>query len=186
MTPGGELKALLGSAAGRSAVYALLARCFRHPAQVEQHPLPAPAFEAAFEPAISEHACSLRAGAYWAHEQSTLFEELVRFYEHFGLARAEHAELPDHLSVQFQFMHYLAHLEDEARADRAAIDALTRAQRDFLERQLRRLVYAVHGALKSGDAGCRELVALAVSCVDAEIARTSRAARRNPDIPSTT
>ena len=184
MTSGNELQTLLASAAGRSAVYALLARCFRHPAASEQHPVPVPAFEAAFEPAISEGACSLRAGAYWAHEQSTLFEELVRFYEHFGLERAGHAELPDHLSVQFQFMHWLAHLEDAARADLEQIAALTRAQRDFLERQLRRLVHAVRGALKSEDPACRELVALAATCVDAELARTSRAARE--DIHSTT
>ena len=183
--PGMDLKVLLASAMGRSAIYALLSRCFRHPAAVEDHPLRVAAFEAAFEPAISEQACSLRAGAYWAHEQSALFEELVRFYEHFGLARAQHAELPDHLSVQFQFMHYLAHLEDKARADLVAIAALTRAQHDFLTRQLRRLLHAVRGALKSEDASCRELVALAVACVDAEIDRTARAVREQTDIPST-
>jgi len=166
---------LLATATGRSALYALLARCFRHPTEVEDHPLPAAVFDAAFDPAISDTACALRAGAYWAHEQSALFEELVRFYAHFGLARAEQAELPDHLSVQFQFMHYLAHLEAEAGDDADAVAALRRAQHDFLARQLGRLVRAVHAALRSEDPRCRELVDLALACVEDGLTRTVQA-----------
>jgi nitrate reductase assembly molybdenum cofactor insertion protein NarJ len=31
---------------------------------------------------------------------------LVRFYGHFGLAREERAELPDHVTVELEFMHF--------------------------------------------------------------------------------
>jgi len=169
-----ELQGMLASAAGRSALYGMLARCFRHPLEVEAHPVTGAAFDAAFDPAISNSATALREASYWKSEQSAVFEDLLRFFEHFGLARADGAELPDHLSVELQFMHFLAHLEERAGGDLQAIASLTLAQRDFLGRHLRRLVHAVQDGLRSDDAACRELVALAVFCVDAEFARTTR------------
>lgn len=64
-----------------------------------------------------------------------LMEDLVRFYEHFGLI-AHPDDLPDHICAELQFMHYLAFKQ-------AAIASLSRpqndielAQRDFLDRHL--------------------------------------------------
>ncbi len=66
-----------------------------------------------------------------------IMEELVRFYEHFGL-RAEAGDLPDHLCAELEFMHYLAF--KEAAALHAGADSLPYrlAQRDFLRRHLNR------------------------------------------------
>lgn len=66
-----------------------------------------------------------------------IMEELVRFYEHFGL-RAEAGDLPDHLCAELEFMHYLAF--KEAAASQAGADSrpYRLAQRDFLRRHLNR------------------------------------------------
>jgi DMSO reductase family type II enzyme chaperone len=66
-----------------------------------------------------------------------IMEELVRFYEHFGL-RTEAGDLPDHLCAELEFMHYLAF--KEAAALHAGTDDIPYrlAQRDFLRRHLNR------------------------------------------------
>jgi nitrate reductase assembly molybdenum cofactor insertion protein NarJ len=57
-----------------------------------------------------------RVAAYASEDRSALFDELVRFYAHFGLAREECAELPDHLGVELEFMHFSCWLEHGASA----------------------------------------------------------------------
>src|SRR3990172_8311284 len=48
--------------------------------------------------------------------RQALFEDLIRFYEHFGVhLREEPREYPDHLCVELEVMAYLA--EEEAKAD---------------------------------------------------------------------
>jgi len=66
-----------------------------------------------------------------------IMEELVRYYEHFGL-RHEKGDLPDHLCAELEFMHYLSF--KEAAALRAGTDCAPYrlAQRDFLSRRLNR------------------------------------------------
>jgi DMSO reductase family type II enzyme chaperone len=60
-------------------------------------------------------------------------EELVRFYNYFGLSRAEEPnDLPDHLSTQLEFMHYLSHCEAILCRDGDDPADYQRAQRDFL------------------------------------------------------
>lgn len=62
-------------------------------------------------------------------------EEAVRFYNHFGLTLAETPrELPDHLTTELEFLHFLAFREAEAREGGDDPGAFLRAQRDFLER----------------------------------------------------
>ncbi len=65
-------------------------------------------------------------------------EETLRFYEFFGYALAEERQwAPDHLSVQLEFLHFLAYRESlEQDPERTAWYRL--AQRDFLERHPRR------------------------------------------------
>src|SRR3972149_5997703 len=62
-------------------------------------------------------------------------EELVRFYNYFGL-RTTPGRMPDHVTAELEFMHYLAHQEAEARQAAGDRESYLRAQRDFLERHL--------------------------------------------------
>lgn len=75
-----------------------------------------------------------------------IMEDLVRFYEHFGLRHAEE-DLPDHLCTEFEFMHYLAF--KQAAALRAGSDSepYRLAQRDFLDRHLMRWLPLLRGRL---------------------------------------
>jgi len=64
-----------------------------------------------------------------------IMEELVRFYEHFGL-QPDPGDQPDHLCAELEFMHYLAFKEAAALSRRGPAGAFRLAQRDFLERHL--------------------------------------------------
>lgn len=66
-----------------------------------------------------------------------IMEELVRFYEHFGL-RPEAGDLPDHLCAELEFMHYLAFKEAAALHTGGEHLPYRLAQRDFLRRHLNR------------------------------------------------
>jgi len=72
--------------------------------------------------------CSLHAGYYTRDRASTL-RELIRFYNYFGFRLTE-GVMPDHISVQMEFMSRLA--SGEATDD----DSALRAQRDFGRRHL--------------------------------------------------
>ena len=61
--------------------------------------------------------------------------ELVRFYNYFGL-RITPGLMPDHVTVELEFMHYLAHQEAQAWQSGDDRESYLRAQRDFLERHL--------------------------------------------------
>jgi DMSO reductase family type II enzyme chaperone len=82
--------------------------------------------------------CSLYGGEYTAARMHEL-EELVRFYNYFGLKPAnetQEQELPDHITVELEFMHYLTYRQ--AKTLNASMDATAflRAQRDFLGRHV--------------------------------------------------
>ncbi len=62
-------------------------------------------------------------------------EELVRFYNFFGLHLSP-GLMPDHVTVELEFMHYLAFKEAEARKSDGDVDSYLRAQRDFVQRHL--------------------------------------------------
>lgn len=128
-------------------------------------------YNAAFDPSVDKNACSLREGAHIDSEQSALFEELARFYEFFGLARKETAEMPDHLSVELEFLHYLTHLEAEA-IDRG-LDTLSacRAQHDFITRHVQRVLGALQAKLDPRHVTCSKLVADCADFIAAELER---------------
>ena len=64
-------------------------------------------------------------------------EEILRFYEFFDLKLAgERREMPDHLTVELEFMGAMAHMERVAGKQGAPEDAFCLAQRDFLARHL--------------------------------------------------
>jgi len=78
--------------------------------------------------------CPLYGGLYNGARMQAM-EECVRFYNHFGLTLAEAPrELPDHISTQLEFLHFLAFREAEAWRDGRDPGPWQRAGRDFLER----------------------------------------------------
>ncbi len=85
-----------------------------------------------FDAGASGPPCSLHEGAHRPSRLGTL-EQLVRFYNYFGLCRAaEPNDLPDHLSTQLEFLHYLSHCEAVLCRDGEDPAHYRRAQRDFL------------------------------------------------------
>lgn len=80
-------------------------------------------------------AASLYGGAY-AGDRMQRLEEVVRFYEYFGLSTsAEDPRPADHLATELEFMKYLTFKEAVSSSPRLQT-SYRRAQHDFLERQL--------------------------------------------------
>jgi len=74
-------------------------------------------------------------GGEWGGARKRSMEEALRFYRFFGLKVDEGAhELPDHVTLEFEFMQVMAFAEGSARARGTDTVPLLRAQRDFLER----------------------------------------------------
>lgn len=90
-------------------------------------------YASAFEAGLPK--VSLREANYIRDGEKILFEDLFRFYDHFGLdtSSGRLREWPDHIAVELEFMQYLTWLEADAGDGKAA---LRRAQRDFLTRHL--------------------------------------------------
>ena len=67
--------------------------------------------------------------------QQELWEDLLRFYNFFGLDLSDRGlgENPDHLLIELEFMHYLGFLEAGAKKGH---DDIRRGQRDFLSKHL--------------------------------------------------
>lgn len=123
----------------RSGAYARYAELFSYPAPGDDDGPSGAEHVEAFDPSVSKRACSLRESGYIGFAHEALLEELVRFYSYFGLRRIEDSELPDHLTVELEFMHYLTHLEYKARERGEDPDGLRRAQFDFLTRHVSRV-----------------------------------------------
>ena len=151
----------------RSAVYGGFAAAFRSPtggvdvlADTLVPPPPedgSPAFMAAFDPAVSKTAVSLHASAHGGRDQTDLYQELIRWYDHFGLKRRDGGELPDHLSVMLEFLQFLTAQEHANTEDAGAVASLHTAQKDFIERQVVPLVEAVAGGLTTDEPRYRAL-----------------------------
>ncbi len=77
--------------------------------------------------------CPLYEGSHRAGRMK-IMEELVRFYEHFGLQHTP-GDQPDHLCAELEFMHYLC-FKEAAVTSRGEAGGLRLAQRDFLSRHL--------------------------------------------------
>ena len=80
--------------------------------------------------------CPLYSGIFRGGRKAVM-EELARFYSYFGLS-IEHGsgELPDHLTTELEFMHFLTFKELTALHQQKDPAPYRRAQADFLERQL--------------------------------------------------
>jgi DMSO reductase family type II enzyme chaperone len=89
-----------------------------------------------FEIGMGVPPCPLYSGIYRGGRKAVM-EELVRFYNFFGLSTQHGAgELPDHLATELEFMHFLAFKELAALHRAEDPSSYRRAQHDFLERQL--------------------------------------------------
>jgi len=74
-------------------------------------------------------------GGEWGGTRKRSMEEAVRFYRFFGMKMDQSAhELPDHITVELEFLQVLAFTEGMTRARGESPASLLRAQRDFIER----------------------------------------------------
>ena len=107
--------------------------------------------------------CPLYGGAYGGAERMAVMEEIVRFYDHFGLRVAQVAnEMPDQIGAQLEFLHYLAFRQAELVEQGGDASAFQRAERDFIERHPGRWVPEMRKRLEKAGANpfYREVVVL--------------------------
>jgi len=79
---------------------------------------------------------SLHEKDYSKNDRKQIWEDLIRFYEHFGVIYnlKDCKEWPDHIGIQLEFLHYLTFLEAGTPDDE--IDVYVAAESDFLERHV--------------------------------------------------
>lgn len=157
------------SALERSIIYRGFADAFRSPRGgtdiLSDDLVPPPTenanqeFLEAFEQAVFKDACSLYASAHSDREQMSLYEELVRWYDHFGLQRKAKAELPDHITVLLEFMHFLSHKEHVCSEAGDNTTSLLKAQAEFLEKHVLPLAHAVAAGTTEASERYRALAA---------------------------
>lgn len=74
-------------------------------------------------------------GGEWGGTRKRSMEEAVRFYRFFGMTMDQSAhELPDHITVELEFLQVLAFTEGMTRARGEDPASLLRAQCDFIDR----------------------------------------------------
>lgn len=87
-----------------------------------------------FDAGMHGTSCSLNGGLQ-VGPQMKVMEEAVRFYNHFGLTLPEdRKELPDHLTTELEFLHFLSCGEQDLSAAGKPTRAYEMAQRDFIAR----------------------------------------------------
>jgi DMSO reductase family type II enzyme chaperone len=93
-----------------------------------------------FDVGVPRPPCALYGGLYLGSRRAVM-EEVTRFYHHFGLSLGgESRELPDHLTTELEFMHFLTFREVAALENGQDRGPYLRAQRDFLQRHLVRWI----------------------------------------------
>ncbi len=114
-----------------------------------------------FDVGVPGPPCPLYGGLY-ASERMKTMEEALRFYRHFALATSpSQKELPDHLTVELEFLHFLTFKEVECLAGAGDPGPFRRAQRDFIARHPGRWVPELCERLNKHDSSAffRELAA---------------------------
>ncbi len=90
---------------------------------------------------------SLYGGHHQGGRMQTM-EEVLRFYQHFGIALNQQLnELPDHLVSELEFMHFMSFSEASLLAGGGDAGHFQRGQQDFLTRQLGRWAPELHPVL---------------------------------------
>ncbi len=123
-----------------------------------------------FDVGASGPPCPLYGGLYGGARMKVM-EEAVRFYNHFGLHISEEPrELPDHILIELEFLHYLAFREAEALHASEDAGSWRRAQRDFITRHLGSWVPKLHAKLSQNEPPpyIAEVVRLLVRTLEAE------------------
>lgn len=164
----------------RSAVYGGFAAAFQSAdggaETLDEAIVPAPprdngkSFIEAFDPSISKRAVSLHGSSYLEREQSDLYQELIRWYGHFGLKRRDGGELPDHLAVMLEFMQFLCAQEQANSHDAKSTESLRTAQADFVVRHLLPLVRTVNDRISTDEPRYRQLPRALLAFLDDELA----------------
>ena len=103
-----------------------------------------------FEVGAGRPFCPLYEGSHRSGRMK-IMEELVRFYEHFGLLAAA-GDQPDHVCAELEFMHYLAFKQAAAISAGADAGGLMLAQKEFIERRLCRWLPQVAALVASAEA----------------------------------
>ena len=122
--------------------------------------------------------CPLYGGVYIGDRMKNM-EEATRFYNFFELRLSPDVrELPDHITTELEFLHYLTFREAELRQRGGDVSSLLRAQRDFLERHLCRWVPRLRDRLgkQNPAAFFKALVEFAVAFFEADRAWAAAAA----------
>jgi len=84
--------------------------------------------------------CPLYGGVH-VGDRMKVMEDATRFYNYFSLRLSpQMRELPDHITTELEFLHYLTFREAQARQDGIDPSSLLRAERDFLSRHLCRWI----------------------------------------------
>ena len=80
-------------------------------------------------------------------------EEVMRFYQHFGLQLEQtQVELPDHLVSELEFLHFMTFQEARLEEQGADTSHYRRGQKDFIERQLGRWVPGLYVKIQEENA----------------------------------
>lgn len=91
-------------------------------------------FLSLFEVGAGGPPCPLYGGV-WSADRMKAMEEVVRFYNYFGLKLSEERRIPpDHLATELEFLHYLTFRQAASKLAQIAAP-YRRAQLDFIERQ---------------------------------------------------
>ena len=93
-----------------------------------------------FDVGMPRPPCPLYGGLHLGSRRAVM-QEVTRFYNHFGLSLGgESRELPDHITTELEFMHFLTFRDVTALQGGQDREPCLRAQRDFLQRHLARWV----------------------------------------------
>jgi DMSO reductase family type II enzyme chaperone len=114
--------------------------------------------------------CPLYGGVYLG-DRMKVMEEATRFYNFFHLRLSpEIRELPDHITTELEFLHYLTFRQAEVEESGGDPSSLLRAERDFLARHLCRWVPKLQERLAKQSAApfFTALVAFALAFFEAD------------------
>jgi len=128
-----------------------------------------------FDVGVPRPPCPLYGGLYLGSRRAVM-EEVTRFYNHFGLSLGgESRELPDHITTELEFMHFLTFQEVSALQREKERGPYLHAQRDFLQRHLARWVPQVRVLTEKQRAApfCLGLVRLTEVLVLADLAHVA-------------
>ncbi len=97
--------------------------------------------------------CPLYGGVYIG-DRMKVMEDATRFYNFFDLHLSpDMRELPDHITTELEFLHYLTYRETELRQQGGDPGSLLRAERDFLARHLCKWIPRLQARLAKQSAG---------------------------------